>query len=499
MSCNCNANPCSCASANCACPPDYSVAPATLTCQGTTCVDTLNTQCIFTDTALSCINKASGTDLSTVLVAMDAKICQCGSCSGSTYQPIELFYVDSHNPNNGDGSIANPYKTIDLVYAAVIGSGSASAPTNVNAKIVVFAGDYDTALNIYIPGSSWHFFPKASVNYIGSSYFIDTTSFTDGTTDFTITGYLEFQTMTGGFLHNKGSYTNTSTNKKVSIEAQSIIGSTPLIVGTTLIFHELTYGTNGTRPISTYITLQNKTSSIVSGINITLVSTGGILFVDLREGEIGYGINRISGGYVGVSNGVVFSYVNTDSTNANYLTNQTLKNGTIWSVNNSTMVAFLGIFNYFLLQNLTSKSLAPSVITCPTYFLTLTNPSVVLGGVTTATAFTFLLDKVVLDPASFSGSAADVIHNVGASKFGYLEMQNCRLYAPLTITSTLALGNVVTNSLTGPVSNIMKGLINFGDNIPQYANNSAALTGGLVPGDVYVSNAAFAKVLQITY
>ncbi len=499
MACNCSNNPCSCANANCACPPDFTVDPATLTCQGTTCEDTISTQCIFSSGALPCVSLPSGTDLATVLLALDTKICQTVSPSGNTFQPLILFYVDSNNTGSGDGSVGNPYKTIDLAYAAVIGSGTAASPTHAGAQIFVFSGTYSTALNIYIPGSKWHFMPNATVTYTGSSYFINSSSFTDGAANFIVTGSLVFKTSTGGFLHNSGSYTNTSVNKFISIQAHKIISNTPIASSRILINHELTYGTNASLPISTYITLQDKTSSIVSSENNTVVSTGGVLYINLNEGEIGYGIDYISGGYKGINSGVVFTYINSDSTNLKYLTSQTLKNGTIWSVNNFTMLAFSGIYNYYLLENLTTVTLAPDSIDAPQYFIVFTAVTLATGGASTTNTFTLCFDHVILSPDSFSGAATDVIFNGSGSRITDLEMQNCRLYSPLSFGPIITLGNNVTGRRASPVVNIINGVPHYGPNLLQYANNSAAITGGLQAGDVYVNYTGTSKVLQIVY
>jgi len=157
MSCNCSNNPCSCANANCACPPDYSIDPATISCPGgSVCEDTILTSCVFTTQYLTCSQVAAGSSLDTTLAAMDAKICQCGSCSGQTAQQspnllnMSNFYVDSLNTVPGNGSVVNPFWTLELAYAKVIGTGTVNSPQFPNVTIHVLSGvGYSTAQNIY--------------------------------------------------------------------------------------------------------------------------------------------------------------------------------------------------------------------------------------------------------------------------------------------------------------------------------------------------------------
>jgi len=255
MSCNCNNNPCSCANANCACPPDYVVNPATLTCEGTTCEDTIGTNCIFLSSALTCAQVPASTDLMTTLIAMDAKICQCGSCSGTTTQPTTNYYVDSSVAVTGTGSIISPFKTLEEAYDKMVGSGTAFAPENTNITIFVFAGTgYSTTRNICINTATWYFFKGASVNFTGvGTYFIDSSSLAD-LTSMNIQGYLSFSTSTGGFLRNEGSYTNgrSGGGKDIRIECENISANTNG-TGTPLIYHNLLYNLSLTYPIQTQI------------------------------------------------------------------------------------------------------------------------------------------------------------------------------------------------------------------------------------------------------
>jgi len=496
--CNCNTRPCSCPNTNCGCPPNYSFNPALNTCQGTPCQDTLPTACIFSSAYLSCTNLPTNTDLQTILTAMDAKICQCGSCSGTTSgtTDLPLFYVDSHNTVNGDGSIINPFKTIDLAYNKIIGSGSTSSPAYPNAIAVVFGGNYTTSQNIYVPTTYWHFLPGSKVNYTGTTYFIDSSVVSDGAANFVVTGYLEFQSTTGGLLQNFGSYTNTSTNKYISIEVQSAVSSS----ATKNCIAQVFSGKNqGTQPITTYIKLQNEASIIESAIIDTIYNTGGIFHLNLNGGQLGYGIDLINGGYTGTSTSNIFSYYNMDNTAHNYSVITTIKNGYVWSVNCGAMIYIEGIVNYLVLENLTSISKAPSQATSPTYFLEMGVISI-SGAPFGSSTWTFLLKDITLDPNSFNQTTTNVkIIYYPAVTFDYLEMQKCMLYEPLKIDSNLNLSFSVTGAYHGSAYNIINGQINFRGNLPSYATNALALAGGLSVGDLYVNFTGTAKILQIVY
>lgn len=489
----CGGVPCGCPNANCACPPDYSIAPATISCpDGTPCEDTLATQCIYTSSALTCINKPAGTDLNTILLAMDTKICQCGSCSGGTVVDVmSEFWVNSLNPITGDGSAINPFQTLDEAYNKIIGSGTVTAPDNPNVTVKVLGGTYATDINIYVPFTRWDFQPSALVTFTGSDYFIDSSVVADSASPFAVTGYMEFRTETGGFIKNEGSHIVGSTNKHIYVEATSIWSSTAT-QGRPLINHNLTYGTTGTEPIITQIKLQGSTRtdfsrripSIISASQATVVCTGGILNIDLGQGEIGYGIDPISGANTGVPLGHVIDYNNADSTTFKETNCEfTLRNGYIWSQGADDMNSMIGVFNIFIMDSVKTKNYGGTV---PGRFLNIGQ----LSTPTTPFDFHFLLKEVYIDPFSVTGITFSTIDDIvidytGTGTMQFLDMQDCVLYRPLKINfSNIRLSRVLYGLSVNMAINMIGGRMNLvGNSI--FANNAAAIAGGLNFGDIY--------------
>lgn len=82
----------------------------------------------------------------------------------STTNSLKTFYVDSNNPNNGDGSITNPFKTLDLALNKIIGSGNRNSPQYANMGVKVFSGSYSTSENLAVRGITWYFDEGAVIN-----------------------------------------------------------------------------------------------------------------------------------------------------------------------------------------------------------------------------------------------------------------------------------------------------------------------------------------------
>lgn len=70
---------------------------------------------------------------------------------------LKTFYVDRNNPVNGDGSVINPFKSLDLVRAKIIGTGSLENPQYNGYGVKVFAGAYTTLSNLAIVNTTWYF------------------------------------------------------------------------------------------------------------------------------------------------------------------------------------------------------------------------------------------------------------------------------------------------------------------------------------------------------
>ena len=453
MSCNtCQNRPCNCPDANCSCPPDYSFNPATLTCQGTTCESTLPTSCIFSTSALNCIKTPINTDLQTILTAMDTKICQCGSCSGNTDLP--LFYVDSNNIVNGDGSVGNPFKTIDLCYTAIIGSGTIDSPDFPSATIYVMGGQYSTGANIYIPTTNWTFFNGAVVTFTGTGFFIDSSVTTiEDAAPFSIFGYLNWQcTTVGGFLHNFGSYTSTN-HKSIYIEALKIISDN--VGAQTLIQHAMVGG-SGIGRITTNINMRGLSSVLGSAAGVIFNTTSGSFYVDLGGGVALCGVHLLgqSGSINTVSN--IVSLGGTDSIHPE-LSRFVFKNGYIGAGIINTMMYMTGKFSIVRFENLVSVEISTNLKA--TYFMELASNNA--DAATSSGQFEFLLLNNKLDSGSFT--ASNIIHYVGTDPvFNYLQMQNNILYNPCTIDfSNFALGAISMGTIGVSGYNIINGQTHF--------------------------------------
>ena len=470
MSCNtCSPRPCSCPNVNCGCPPDYSFNPATLTCQGTTCESTLPTSCIFSSAYLSCVKLETNTDLQTILNAMDAKICQCGSCSGNTFQPLPLFYVDSNNTISGDGSVGNPFKTIELAYTAVIGSGTINSPENANATVYVMGGEYTTTQNIYIPTTNWTFFNGVNITFTGSgTYFIDSAAANDGAADFKVFGWINFQTTTGGFLRNSGSYVNLSQNKGIYVEAFKIVGSTTT-GSQPLINHVMSYGGTGFARLFTTIKMQGMGAVIASAQQHCISYNGGSCYIDLGQGSMFYGVDLINGTVTGNSSGNLVRYNCTDTVHPQF-SRFILKNGYVSSVDNTDMIYVAGKFAFIEFENLYGINLGLSY-TQPDTFLNIATTNA--NAQTSLGEFDFLLKDIYLTPSCFSTGTV-IVYTAGGNAFEYLNMQNCKLYHGCTIQfANITLGAV---SMGGAVSGY--NIINGRTNIYNLPTSSAGLSSG---------------------
>lgn len=115
---------------------------------------------------------------------------------------LKVYYVDGNNPNPGDGSILNPFNTLDAAYNKVVGTGTAKVPQNTGITIKVAAYNYTTNLNLFASTTSWDFDTGAVVTYTGTDYLFDTLDTVDYT-DFKVSGKWSFDTVDGGLLWHR--------------------------------------------------------------------------------------------------------------------------------------------------------------------------------------------------------------------------------------------------------------------------------------------------------
>lgn len=95
----------------------------------------------------------------------------------------EGLYVNSANTNDGDGSVTNPFQTLDACISYIIDNGFA----NLNLTISV-TGSFNTSINLHT-GNSFFFEPGSSVTYNGTSNLFDDSSYVG---NLTISGYGNF-------------------------------------------------------------------------------------------------------------------------------------------------------------------------------------------------------------------------------------------------------------------------------------------------------------------
>ena len=492
--CNCNSTSttsCGCPGANCNCPPDYSFDPAVLQCTGTECEATLPTACIFSSDLLSCLSLSGGTDLQTILEAIDTRL--CAGTSGLT--GLQLYYVDSNNTVSGDGSVTNPFKTLEQARTKIIGTGTAAAPQNTNVTVYVMGGVYNTSMNIYVPSSSWYFFPRARVNFTASGgttkYFIDTTSIA-GVKPFKIAGWMEFEVMdSGGFLLNSGTNSNTLINKSCEIEVfslKSLYVDPSGTLTTDLISSNVGSLNTSPYPISTRIKLQNRESFILSAQQPIITFTGGILDINLNDGYIQYGLSGSTETGIDSANVGLLSNSNCSAASNLFLNSSfSLKNGFVISAMCAYMFKTEGSFHEVFFENLTTVSPGLSY-TKPGYFLA-SNALCAKGSNPAASPadYIFLLREVYLKANCFSGVAPyEAIKYLPSGNTNLICMQECVLPYNVTVDNDVILNGDVSGVALA-FYNIINGK-NIISSLPTYANRATAIAAGVKSGTLFKDN-----------
>jgi hypothetical protein len=206
---------------------------------------------------------------------------------------IKVFYVDGNNSVTGDGSILNPFKTIDSARAAVIGSGTTSAPDVEGATINVAGYDganYQTSNNLAIHDITWNLSPGAVIDYTGTTHLFDLSAAGSQSSDIRVRGKGILKTSTGsiGKASNGGTY-----SRRLLIEADEIISTTPDPLG----------GSGNTKPMFSINGLnQYGQGVIIDGVNRIIcdeqsvfdVANNGSLFVDMKGGIITLGSSSVT-------------------------------------------------------------------------------------------------------------------------------------------------------------------------------------------------------------
>lgn len=136
---------------------------------------------------------------------------------------LSLYYVHSDNPNNGDGSVNNPYKNFTLLNAFFDAN-----PTIVGATVIVLGGTFDVFENIY-RGSSFFFFPGTKIRFYtgnNSDYLLQDNNSYDGyDSNFFLQGGVDIEIYGGGFIDLGYYFSNSdkSVGKRWTINIASLI------------------------------------------------------------------------------------------------------------------------------------------------------------------------------------------------------------------------------------------------------------------------------------
>ncbi len=121
---------------------------------------------------------------------------------------LQTLYVDGNNSNPGQGSVVDPFQTIQRTLDRLDNSGDFTDTVTyppITAATVTVAGysgvNYNIANNIARSAIDWNFLPGAIVNYTGADFLFDCTGLTQR---FSVFGAGEFTSATGKILHVTG-------------------------------------------------------------------------------------------------------------------------------------------------------------------------------------------------------------------------------------------------------------------------------------------------------
>lgn len=184
-------------------------------------------------------------------------------------ESLPLLYVNSNNSQSGDGSILNPFMSIDRVINRIDNTGdftnTITYPVITSATVIVQGGTYSTALNIARSGISWFFETGATLTYTGTGFLFDFVASATGTGIF-VTGDGVFNTSTGRLanMSNVGAAERFEWSSTYC-DRGYVADSDLIVVG----------DTSGIVPPS--FTVKNELSGIISeNVGILKVTTGKI-------------------------------------------------------------------------------------------------------------------------------------------------------------------------------------------------------------------------------
>lgn len=396
------------------------------------------------------------------------------------FSDFKVYYVDGNNPNAGDGSVIAPFKTIQDAINAVIGTGTRDNPEYTDVCIKVASFSYNFTGNLWVNRLSYIFDVGAIINYTATGYLIDNQGF-NHTHIFKVSGRPTINITQGGFIRNIGPAMSITTgNRIMDIEVYDVYSTTPLGGGTDpnsipLIVMEKTAADGGYAGPITSIRVHYR---LVSGQQTALRVRGAC-----------------SMNIVGIGNKPLFSYGGT----GNALTPGHI-NGKLVDFN-STEIGSRRYFANLSLNNLTlAGEFSSSLIYLEGYY---GNPN---GGIyycnfgeaRGGARVERLIEFGNWEAANYSGGAfgrfiisntynpaltcnqVDVIRFTGITpSLNKLDMHNVILRPGEEVNANVNISGNIGNSV-----NQFGGRIHF-SNLPIFASNIAALSGGLKVGHIY--------------
>lgn len=395
---------------------------------------------------------------------------------------IKVYYVDGNNTSSGDGSVTNPFQTLDQAYTKALGTGTTANPQFQDVTIEVAAAQYTTAINIWLNNVSWNFAVGTKVQYTGVDYFIDTAyTLSTVTGKFFVVGDLQFSTSTGGFVRNIGEASTSFYNKYMVIEFASANGEVALGAGadvTPFIHLERSAPYTNWSPPTLIMFCK---LAVYSRYKTTIYQDSGFfVFNGTKNSTLSYGMS-ISGATGGDVDGAIFRHVNPDAGTRKYVST--------FQITNVEMFGLVCITLFDVDGNLSKGQFENISMVDPGAGLTVADKLLTIRNVTKlgssgSTNTKFFLKNFHMYAGSFVDT--EIISKSPSASFDNFDMEECVIPTPYTISSDINLGAKSVGDVPIVNFNIINGYLNL-TNVPVYASNAAALLGGLIAGDVYTN------------
>lgn len=399
---------------------------------------------------------------------------------------IKVFYVDGNNAVIGDGSITNPFKTLELAYNKVLGTGTPDNPQYQNVLISVNANTYNTALNLYMLNVSWDFADGTVINYTGTGYLIDTSPFINCNGIFRISGGARIIINNGGFIKNHGAGFSQQYQKWLDIEFYECTGFTALgatvnpTLSQPLIWLSKTTSGGGYSSPYTKLTIKNRllsysqTTVYVQGA-LHFTATGGV-----NGGIITYGSNN-NVIYPYDVRGRCLRYENNEtgmrrSQGGITIDNIIFASGGVDGDYEQALIHLEGAISFGYMRDCTiDTGFGDAKVDRAIEIFDI--ESIPYGSGQQPGLFAIIGMKF---DSRLTYMYPDIVRFIGTdSTKNKLNMINCIMPAGCKVNANVNIGGSI-----GTMYNVFNGIMNI-SNVSTYANNAAALAGGLMKGDVY--------------